>query len=36
MKNKLFEILGKIFTFILFCGGWSIIFYIGFIVNTVY
>jgi len=34
--NKLFELLGKVFAFILFSGMWSLILYFGFIVNTIY
>lgn len=34
--NKLFKLLGQVFTYILFCGTWSVILYIGFLVNTIY
>jgi hypothetical protein len=34
--NKLFRLLGQGVAYLLFCGAWSLIFYIGFIVNTIY
>lgn len=34
--NKLFEVLGKVTAFMLFSGAWSLIFYFGFIANSIY
>ena len=34
--NKLFNLIGQATMFILFCGSWSVILYVGFLVNTIY
>lgn len=34
--NKLFNLVGQAIMFIFFCGSWSTILYVGFLLNTVY
>lgn len=34
--NKLFNLIGQATMFILFCGSWSAMLYVGFLLNTIY